>query len=191
MIDFVRYETFDGGSIFFYDKDKDIQTTKSLFTFVYVLMLGGNVEASTTGAEELREKRSDFWGNYAFYPNTPEKWINSKFERMINTTELTTVGRLKLEQALNDDLKRLKVYGNLEATVTIESNNRIRADIELEDVGVFTLTWQANLNETILTSDDGVSEGEPEPPATVVTYEFSPTGDYEFSGDLEDYNFSE
>lgn len=191
MIDFVRYETLDGGSVFFYDKKKDLQTTRSLFTFVYVLILGGNVEASTTGAELPREKRFDFWGNAAFYPNTPEKWFNSNFERAINNIELSSVGRIRLEQALNDDLKKLKTYGRLTAAVSITGNNRIRADISLEDVGVFTLTWQANLNEEILTSDDGVSQTDPTPPSTVVSYEFSPTGDYEFSGDNEPYEFSE
>lgn len=191
MIDFVLYETLDGGSKFFYDKKKDLQTTRSLFTYVYVLILGGNVEASTTGAEQPREKRSDFWGNSAFYPNSPEKWINSNFERAINTIELSSVGRIKLEQALKDDLKRLRIYGEVTASVDITGNNRIRANIGLKDVGVFTLTWQANLDEEILTKDDGISETDPTPPATLVSYEFSPTGDYEFSGDLEPYEFSE
>jgi hypothetical protein len=191
MIDFVLYETLDGGSKFFYDKKKDLQTTRSLFTYVYVLILGGNVEASTTGAEQIRDKRSDFWGNAAFYPNSPDKWINSGFERAINTIELGSSGRIRLEQALKDDLKRLKIYGKLEASVSISGPNRIRANISLEDVGNFTLTWQANLNEEILKSDDGLLQIDPTPPATLVSYEFSPTGDYEFSGDIEPYEFSE
>jgi len=191
MIDYVLYETFDGGSKFFYNKKKDIQTTRSLFTYVYALILGGNVEASTTGAEQPREKRSDFWGNSAFYQNSPEKWLNSSFEKAINTIELSTVGRVKLEQSLNDDLKRLKIYGNLNATVFISGPNRIIANIALEDVGVFTLVWQANLNEEILKTEDGLSQSDPPLPSTLVTFDFSPSGDFEFSGDLEPYDFSE
>ena len=191
MIDYVLYETFDGGSKFFYNKKKDIQTTRSLFTYVYALILGGNVEASTTGAEPPREKRSDFWGNSAFYQNSPEKWLNSSFEKAINTIELSTVGRVKLEQSLNDDLKRLKIYGNLNATVFISGPNRIIANIALEDVGVFTLVWQANLNEEILKTEDGLSQSDPPLPSTLVTFDFSPSGDFEFSGDLEPYDFSE
>ena len=191
MIDYVLYETFDGGSKFFYNKKKDIQTTRSLFTYVYALILGGNVEASTTGAEQPREKRSDFWGNSAFYQNSPEKWLNSSFEKAINTIELSTVGRVKLEQSLNDDLKRLKIYGNLNATVFISGPNRIIANIALEDVGVFTLVWQANLNEEILKTEDGLSQSDPPLQSTLVTFDFSPSGDFEFSGDLEPYDFSE
>jgi len=191
MIDYVLYESFDGGSKFFYNKKKDIQTTHSLFTYVYTLILGGNVEASTTGAEQPREKRSDFWGNSAFYQNSPEKWLNSSFEKAINTIELSTVGRVKLEQSLNDDLKRLKIYGNLNATVLISGPNRIIANIALEDVGVFTLVWQANLNEEILKTEDGLSQSDPPLPSTLVTFDFSPSGDFEFSGDLEPYDFSE
>lgn len=191
MIDFVLYETLNGGSKFFYDKKKDLQTTRSLFTYVYVLLMGGNVESSTTGAEQPREKRLDFWGNAAFYPNIPEKWINSSFERAINKTELSSVGRIKLEQALNDDLRKLRIYGKVNASVAITGANRINAEISMQDVGVFSLTWDANINEKILKSDDGVSELEKPPASSVVSYEFSPTGDYEFSGDLEPYDFSE
>ena len=190
MIDFVLYETFSGGSKFFYDSKKDIQTTRSLFTYVYVLIFGGNAEASTTGAETIDAKRYDFWGNAAFYENQPDEWFNSKFEWALNNIELSTVGRVKLEQALNDDLSRLKAYGSLTATVSIAGNNKINAYIELEDVGLFSLTWQANLEEDIITSDDGLSDLET-PTTALVSFEFSPSGEYEFSGDLEPYEFSE
>lgn len=191
MLDFVLYETFSGGSKFFYNQDKDIQVTKSLFTYVYILVLGGNVEAITKGSEQPREKRYDFWGNSAFYQNNPEKWFNSEFEKAINETELSSVGRIRLEDALKTDLKRLEIYGEVTATVKIVAADFILAEIFLEDVGKFTLTWKANLEENIITVDDGLNELDPVTPPTVVTYEFSPTGDYEFSGDLQPYNFSQ
>ena len=191
MIDFVLYETFSGGSKFFYNQVKDIQTTRSLFTYVYTLLFGGNVEAITKGSEQPREKRYDYWGNAAFYQNTPEKWFNSEFEKALNETELSSVGRIKLEEALKSDLKRLEKYGQLTATVRIVDTDFILAEIFLEDVGKFSLTWKANLEEEIIITDDGLGQVDPTPPPSVVTYEFSPSGDYEFSGDLEPYNFSQ
>lgn len=191
MIDFVLYETFSGGSKFFYNKDKDLQTTRSLFTYVYVLVFGGNVEATTNGSELPRQKRYDYWGNACFYQNTPEKWFNSEFEKAINKVELSSTGRVELENALKADLKRLEPFGELTATVRIVGSDFIAAEIFLEDVGKFSLTWKANLEENIITVDDGLNEIDPTPPPTLVTYEFSPTGDYQFSGDLEPYNFSE
>lgn len=190
MIDFVLYETFSGGSKFFYSKAIDLQTTKSLFTYVYTLMLGGNVNAITSGNEQPREKRYDYWGNAAFYQNSPNKWLNSTFEKAINEIEISSAGRVKLEDALNADLKRLETFGNLTATVQIIATDHIQANIELEGVGEFTLTWQANLNEEIITRDDEV-EVIPPTPDPVFTYDFSPAGDYEFSGDNEPYDFSQ
>lgn len=191
MIDFVLYETFSGGSRFFYNKRKDLQTTKSLFTYVYVLIFGGNYDSSTTGNEVDRERRYDYWGNVAFHQNSPDLWLNSRFEKALDTIELSSVGRIKLEQALNDDLKRLKKYGELEASVQITGVNKITALIRLKDVGKFTLTWQANLEEEILRTDDGESVINPEPPASLVSYDFSPEGSFEFSGDFEPYDFSQ
>ncbi len=192
MLDFVTYETFSGGSKFFFNKEKDLQVTRSLFTYVYALVFGGNVEAKTTGSEQPREKRYDYWGNSCFYQNNPDKWFNSEFEKALNETELSSVGRVKLENALKNDVKRLEVFGEVSVSVKIVGTDHILAEIYLEDVGRFTLTWKANVEENIINIDDGLSEADVIiPPSTLVTYEFSPDGDYEFSGDLEPYNFSE
>ena len=98
MRDLLIYETGDGGDLKVLNND--LALTTSLYNQVYLCLFGGNVEASTKGNELENEKRFDWWANDLLDLN-----FNSETERIINTVTLNPSGRLKILQAVKNDLK--------------------------------------------------------------------------------------
>lgn len=94
---------------------KDLAVVNGMENQVYLALFGGNVEQNTpsiiTGAPTF-----DYWANNLLWPNRQDLQFNSNTERILNTTELSSAGRVTIENAVKSDLAYLVALG---ATVTV------------------------------------------------------------------------
>ena len=148
MRDLLIYETGDGGDLRVLNND--LALTTSLFNQVYLCLFGGNVEASTKGNELNNEKRFDWWGNSLLELN-----FNSETERTINNVTLNASGRLKILQAVKNDLKPIDLVANYNVNVYLESSSRFKIVINLTEKlnkqeKIIQILWDISKYEVIL-----------------------------------------
>jgi hypothetical protein len=97
---------------------------------IYLALFGGNVEQNTPAFPTTNET-SDFWANNLLFSLNPDQQYNSYTERVLNTTVLNSSGRIKIENAVNDDLKYLRALGAIiTVIVTIPSINTVNINIK-------------------------------------------------------------
>jgi hypothetical protein len=82
----------------------------------YLASFGGNIEADTV-PNVVNEFSLDYWGNSLLMPNNLNTQFNSKLERTLLNTPLTSAGRTSIINALTQDLQYMK--DSLGDTVTI------------------------------------------------------------------------
>lgn len=117
----------NGGDIKF--QGNDIAVVFGNENQIYLALFGGNVEQSTP-ARPTVEPTFDYWGNDLFYPGDPSRQFNSQTERVLNATALNSAGRIKIENAVKNDLQYLKDLGaEVTVSVTIPSVNVVRIEI--------------------------------------------------------------
>ena len=148
MRDLLIYETGDGGDLRVLNNA--LALTTSLFNQVYLCLFGGNVEASTKGNELNNEKRFDWWGNSLLELN-----FNSETERKINNVTLNASGRLKILQAVKNDLKPIDLVANYNVNVYLESSYRFKIVINLTEKlnkqeKIIQILWDISKDEVIL-----------------------------------------
>ena len=148
MRDLLIYETGDGGDLKVLNND--LALTTSLYNQVYLCLFGGNVEASTKGNELENEKRFDWWAN-----NLLDLNFNSETERIINTVTLNPSGRLKILQAVKNDLKPIDLVANYTVEVILENVNRFKILINLTEKlnkqeKIIQILWDISKDEVIL-----------------------------------------
>ena len=148
MRDLLIYETGDGGDLKVLNND--LALTTSLYNQVYLCLFGGNVESSTKGNELENEKRFDWWANYLLDLN-----FNSETERTINTVTLNPSGRLKILQAVKNDLKPIDLVANYNVNVYLESSYRFKIMISLTEKlnkqeKIIQIHWDISKDEVIL-----------------------------------------
>lgn len=143
-------ETNNGGDLTLLTND--LAVINNIENCVYLAMFGGNLEASTT--PEQSNNNLDWWGNRLFLQNQIVNQFNSETERTLNSTPLTSSGRVIIENAIKTDLsflniKKIEVQitatDRLEVELIVQSNNtdsdlRIFFAIQLpSDAGDFSI----------------------------------------------------
>jgi len=113
-------ETGSGGDLVF--ENGDIQLTSEVYNQPYLAHFGGNKEQTTPEYIEGTE-RLDYWANALFLPSNEQ--LNSSFEKMLNDTELSSSGRIKLERAASEDLEFLSGFADTTSSVNITSVDKI------------------------------------------------------------------
>lgn len=121
--DIALLETGDGGDItlngndigIFYADENDI----------YLALFGGNIEADTKSSRLQGEMDESYWANQLLIGKNPDIQFNSLTERTLNTTPLTSQGRITIENAIKKDLQLL----NATVEVQIVSVDRINVSI--------------------------------------------------------------
>ncbi len=108
--DLAIIETLNGGD--FQLQGNDLAVVNSIENMIYLALFGGNIEESTQQSF-IQAQSFDYWGNSFL---TPDQQFNSDTERTLNSTPLTTSGRVIIENAIKKDLDFFKVFG---ATVTV------------------------------------------------------------------------
>src|SRR6056297_559152 len=150
-------ETGNGGDLFF--TGRDIAIANVLFQQIYLARFGGNLSSSTSTPVNQGREREDYWGNLLFNPNNPKRWFDSETQRVINSTPLNSSGRSKILRAAKKDVDFLRDVMDIETSVFIVGNDRIRIDdlISKPD-GVVSVLWDLASGEIIERRFIGISQ---------------------------------
>jgi len=130
MFDLSVIETLNGGDV--QQVGNDLAVVYNIENMIYLGMFGGNVEASTDNTS-VQIESFDYWGNTLLMFNNPSQQFNSLTERTINTTPLTSSGRVLIENAIKKDLEFFKDLGGI-VTVSVEivATDKIKVRIRVE-----------------------------------------------------------
>jgi len=104
----------------------DLLMAESLYQQVYLALFGGNIEANTKDAYLLSEERFDYWGNTLIWKNEKSSQFNSETERTIQNNALNSTGRLRIIQAINNDLEYLKSVVIFDVDVQITGRDNLK-----------------------------------------------------------------
>lgn len=135
----------------------DLAVFKGLENAIYLAMFGGNLEADTKPQRQKGVQAFDYWGNTLLFSQLPKAQFNSLTERTLNNTELTSQGRVTIENAIKNDLSFLP---NLNVSVSIVSTDRINVSVRTilpngtEAVGSFAFVYNPLTGDFDLTDFD-------------------------------------
>jgi len=134
-MDLSLFESGDGGDVIF--TGGDLQITDALWNQIYMALFGGNVEQTTEEAEQTSDaiviQRFDWWGNTAFFFDKPQNQFNSRTERDLFETAITSEGRIKLEATIKKDLEFMSELAEIDVSITLTNNDRIKINIGFQE----------------------------------------------------------
>jgi phage gp46-like protein len=129
-MDIALFETGNGGDLLL--KGSDLAVYDGIQNMPYLAMFGGNVEQDTRN-RVTEEQSFDWWGNNLLMPSNQSIQFNSQTERVINTTALTSQGRVLIENAIKADLKFLQDLGaEVSVSVSITATDRIDVNVKIQ-----------------------------------------------------------
>lgn len=131
---------------------RDMEVISGLGNMVYLGLFGGNVAASTPSKRLATEQAFDWLGNSLLFPNASEQQFNSLTERTLNNVALTSSGRVRIEQAVLQDLAFMKPFAEVSASVSIPETDKVVIAVQLQEPNnlqeqEFTFIWDASRNE--------------------------------------------
>ena len=150
-------ETGNGGDV--RRKTKDIFVIEGLENMPYLALFGGNVNASTPTRRLVNEQAFDWWGNNLLFPNDQGRQFNSLTESRLIDTPLTSSGRIRLEEALKEDLKFMKPFADISVSVTIISTDKVKMLVTVQEPNnlqakEFVYIWDATKKEIEIPFDE-------------------------------------
>lgn len=128
--DVLMIETGNGGDIV--KNGNDLAMVSGIGNNPYLAIVGGNLEAVTENNPSGVQSK-DYWGNNLIMPGDQSIQFNSITQHTLDITELTSAGRIKIENAFKKDLEYLKDMG-----FEVEVNAYITATDRLEVIMKFT-----------------------------------------------------
>lgn len=139
-------ETLNGGDLLL--QGNDLAVINSFENQVYLALFGGNPQGSTPATRPTGQQAADFWGNYL--ESDPSVQFNSLTERTLNTTELTSAGRLIIEEAIKTDLQFMQGFANISISTRIIATDQLEINIGLQQPNgqqnqQFSFIWNAAL----------------------------------------------
>lgn len=149
MIDITLFESGDGGDLFI--NNKDILATDSIIQTIYICLFGGNVEAITKGNEPKNEIREDWWGNFLL---SDKKLFNSLTEKVLKETALNSNGRIKILNAVKEDLKPLSDVAKIDVDVYLPKQDTVKIIISVvnnQKNNIYEIIWDKMKQEPIIT----------------------------------------
>lgn len=151
MSDILIYQAPNGGD--FNLVGNDIQFGSELWNQVLLGLFGGNIEQSTKRTYQTGEQRLDWWGNVLLFEQEPNEQYNSDTERVLRNTPLTSAGLGEIQKAVQRDLKFLKEIADVEFSVSMISNNRLRISVNFSEPenSEFAFIWDS-ARETVITN---------------------------------------
>ena len=129
--DILMKEDNNGGDLVL--EGNTLKLANSFQNMPYLAMFGGNPEQSTIGQKEEGEQAFDWWGNWLLMSQQPDVQFNSIFERTITQISLSSAGRLQLERSAKEDIKFMEAFALVEISVSIETVDRVKTFIELQE----------------------------------------------------------
>jgi hypothetical protein len=127
-MDVALIETNNGGD--FVKKAKDLLTIEGFQNMPYLGLFGGNVQASTPSRRLKNEQAFDFWGN-SLLKNDSSTQFNSNTERVLNQVELSSSSRIRIAEAIKEDLKFMQPFAKVLIGVNIISTDRALFGVRL------------------------------------------------------------
>lgn len=130
MFDVAITESGSGGDIVI--QGNDLALVYGMENQPYLASFGGNIEADTI-SNVVVDISEDYWGNALLIPNNPNAQFNSKLERALRVTPLTSSGRTKIINALTQDLQYLQdsLGNNVAINVSIISDNWLQIQLNI------------------------------------------------------------
>ena len=122
-------ETGNGGDL--NRAGNDLAMVFSFENMPYLAMFGGN-KATVTKPRLETEQAEDWWGNVLLMGNDPSIQFNSYTERALETTPLTSAGRVTIENAIKKDLEFMKPFAEVTVETEIIATNVLRITIRLK-----------------------------------------------------------
>jgi phage gp46-like protein len=145
--------TGDGGDYVITDNNQDLQKVTGFQNMVYLALFGGNIEQSTK-TYDVGETRFDWWGN-TYFQQTPAAQMNSRTERLLRDSALTSQARLQIEQAVKQDLTFMQEFAEVGVSVTFPELDRVKIVVNLDKPtqelsNQFTFLWDNSKQEVTL-----------------------------------------
>lgn len=136
----------DGGDIMLVGRD--LSVIYGWQNMPLIALFGGNVAQSTPKLKAEGEQDFSFWGNNLFHPNDPQLQFNSLTERMLMNVNLSSAGRLQIEQAIKEDLAFMQAFAIITVDVQITGVDRIRITLRFQKPDklqeqVYVFIWNA------------------------------------------------
>jgi phage gp46-like protein len=129
QFDVAIIETLNGGDL--QQVGNDLAVVGSIENMIYLAMFGGNIE-EVTSPKFVPAQSFDYWGNSLLMPNSPSLQFNSYTEKIINSTPLTSSGRVLIENSIKKDLEFFKESGaTVSVSVEIVATDKIRVRITI------------------------------------------------------------
>ena len=116
-------ETGNGGDLT--KNGNDLAMVFSFENMVYLALFGGNKAAVTPQKRISSEQAFDYWANSLLFPEDTGLQFNSITEKTLETTALTSVGRLTIEDAVKSDLEFMAAFAEVSVSSQIVSSDRI------------------------------------------------------------------
>lgn len=147
------YESGDGGELAIIADD--LLLGESFFNQIYLSLFGGNYDQSTKQSYLPTEEREDWWGNSLLFSEDTISQFNSETERALNEYPLNNLGRLRLIEAVSNDLKHLNDIANIEVDVNFFNDNKVKIIINFsakanDEEKTMTLIYSNVSNEVII-----------------------------------------
>lgn len=130
-MDIAIVETGNGGELRLSGNDLSVQNGWG--NMIYLAMFGGNIEGST-GEFAPTEIRNDFWGNDVLFPNDLSVQLNSETERTLKSVALGSDGRLKIQQAVQRDLRFMQDFADVTVEVTLQGVDKVNITIRVREL---------------------------------------------------------
>lgn len=129
-------ETGNGGDLT--KNGNDLAMVFSFENMVYLALFGGNKEAVTPQKRISSEQAFDYWANNLLFPEDTGLQFNSITEKTLETTALTSVGRLTIEDAVKADLEFMAAFAEVSVSSQIVSSDRIDISVKVNEPGNLT-----------------------------------------------------
>lgn len=129
-------ETGNGGDLT--KNGNDLAMVFSFENMVYLALFGGNKEAVTPQKRISSEQAFDYWANSLLFPQDTGLQFNSITEKTLETTALTSVGRLTIEDAVKADLEFMAAFAEVSVSSQIVSSDRIDISVKVNEPGNLT-----------------------------------------------------
>lgn len=161
-------ETLNGGDLRL--KGNDLSAILGFQNMPYLALFGGNLESDTPVKRLPTEQDFSFWGNALFHPQQPAAQFNSRTERTLKQTPLTSAGRLIIEEAIKKDLEFMKAFAVVTVNTAIIATNNLRINIGIREpdnlqAREFIFIWDATRGEV------QIQDAPPYTPNTIPTDE--------------------
>lgn len=118
---------FNGGDLF--KLGRDLAVNYSFENMPYLALFGGNPGFPTPGGINNAEQNFDWWANSLLFSQDPGQQFNSLTEQRLMEVALNSSGRVQIEEAVKKDLAFMKEFADLQISVSIISDDKIRIDI--------------------------------------------------------------